>query len=73
MRCAGALAGARGGGDRDCGGEDCVAGAGVWAAGRDGRGPAAIRLNYGIQRSENGGTAVRAVAMLPLITGPRTV
>ena len=32
-------------------------------------GPAAIRLNYGIQRSENGGTAVRAVAMLPLVTG----
>jgi len=31
--------------------------------------PAAIRLNYGIQRCENGGTAVRAVAMLPLITG----
>jgi anaerobic selenocysteine-containing dehydrogenase len=31
--------------------------------------PAAIRLNYGIQRSENGGTAVRAVCMLPLITG----
>ena len=38
-------------------------------AGRDGRGPAAIRLNYGIQRSENGGTAARAVGMLPLITG----
>jgi anaerobic selenocysteine-containing dehydrogenase len=31
--------------------------------------PAVIRLNYGIQRNENGGTAVRAVAMLPLITG----
>ena len=31
--------------------------------------PAAIRLNYGTQRSENGGTAVRAVAMLPLLTG----
>jgi len=30
---------------------------------------AAIRLNYGIQRSENGGTAARAVCMLPLITG----
>jgi anaerobic selenocysteine-containing dehydrogenase len=39
------------------------------AAGRDGRGPAAIRLNYGIQRVENGGTAARIVAMLPLITG----
>jgi anaerobic selenocysteine-containing dehydrogenase len=38
-------------------------------AGKDGWGAAAIRLNYGIQRSENGGTAVRAVAMLPLITG----
>ncbi|HSY36707.1 MAG TPA: molybdopterin-dependent oxidoreductase [Acidobacteriaceae bacterium] len=38
-------------------------------AGKDGRGAAAIRLNYGIQRSENGGTAARAVAMLPLITG----
>jgi anaerobic selenocysteine-containing dehydrogenase len=38
-------------------------------AGRDGRKPAVIRMNYGIQRSENGGTAARAVAMLPLITG----
>ena len=38
-------------------------------AGRDNRRPAAIRLNYGIQRGENGGTAARAVAMLPLITG----
>ena len=38
-------------------------------AGRDGRAPAAIRLNYGIQRGENGGTAARAVAMLPVITG----
>jgi anaerobic selenocysteine-containing dehydrogenase len=42
-------------------------------AGRDGTsgatGPAAIRLNYGTQRCENGGTAVRAIAMLPLITG----
>jgi anaerobic selenocysteine-containing dehydrogenase len=38
-------------------------------AGKDGRGPAAIRLNYGVQRSENGGTAVRSVVMLPLITG----
>ena len=33
------------------------------------KGPAAIRLNYGIQRSENGGTAARAVCMLPLLTG----
>jgi anaerobic selenocysteine-containing dehydrogenase len=39
------------------------------SAGRDGRKPAAIRLNYGIQRSENGGTAARAVCMLPLVTG----
>jgi len=31
--------------------------------------PAAIRLNYGVQRSENGGTAVRAIAMLPALTG----
>jgi anaerobic selenocysteine-containing dehydrogenase len=41
-------------------------------AGRDGRAPAVIRLNYGIQRAENGGTAARAVAMLPLITGSWT-
>ena len=31
--------------------------------------PAAIRMNYGVQRSENGGTAVRAITMLPCITG----
>jgi anaerobic selenocysteine-containing dehydrogenase len=31
--------------------------------------PAAIRLNYGIQRGENGGAAARAVAMLPCLTG----
>ena len=31
--------------------------------------PAAIRLNYGIQRSEHGGKAVRAVTMLPALTG----
>jgi molybdopterin guanine dinucleotide-containing S/N-oxide reductase-like protein len=31
--------------------------------------PAAIRLNYGIQRCENGGTAARAVMMLPALTG----
>jgi anaerobic selenocysteine-containing dehydrogenase len=31
--------------------------------------PAVIRLNYGVQRSENGGTAARAVAMLPLLVG----
>jgi molybdopterin guanine dinucleotide-containing S/N-oxide reductase-like protein len=31
--------------------------------------PAAIRLNYGVQRAENGGTAVRAICMLPALTG----
>jgi molybdopterin guanine dinucleotide-containing S/N-oxide reductase-like protein len=31
--------------------------------------PAAIRLNYGVQRTENGGTAVRAICMLPALTG----
>lgn len=31
--------------------------------------PAVIRMNYGIQRSQNGGMAARAVAMLPCITG----
>ena len=33
------------------------------------KGPAVIRLNYGVQRSENGGAAIRAVCMLPLLTG----
>jgi molybdopterin guanine dinucleotide-containing S/N-oxide reductase-like protein len=31
--------------------------------------PAAIRMNYGVQRAENGGTAARAIAMLPALTG----
>ena len=31
--------------------------------------PAVIRLNYGIQRSQNGGAAVRAVCMLPVLSG----
>jgi anaerobic selenocysteine-containing dehydrogenase len=31
--------------------------------------PAAIRLNYGVQRSERGGSAVRAIAALPVVTG----
>jgi anaerobic selenocysteine-containing dehydrogenase len=31
--------------------------------------PTVIRLNYGIQRCENGGTAARAVMMLPALTG----
>jgi anaerobic selenocysteine-containing dehydrogenase len=30
--------------------------------------PAVIRVNYGVQRSENGGSAVRAITMLPCIT-----
>ena len=31
--------------------------------------PAVIRLNYGVQRSERGGMATRAITMLPCITG----
>ena len=31
--------------------------------------PAAIRLNYGIQRSERGGSATRAIAVLPALIG----
>src|SRR5436309_4930111 len=31
--------------------------------------PAIIRLNYGVQRSQNGGMATRAIAMLRCITG----
>ncbi|HXZ32095.1 MAG TPA: molybdopterin-dependent oxidoreductase, partial [Terriglobales bacterium] len=31
--------------------------------------PAVIRLNYGVQRSESGGMATRAITMLPCITG----
>ena len=31
--------------------------------------PAAIRMNYGVQRGENGGAAARAIAMLPALTG----
>jgi anaerobic selenocysteine-containing dehydrogenase len=31
--------------------------------------PAVIRLNYGVQRSENGGTGARAVCMLPALIG----
>ncbi len=33
------------------------------------RGPAAIRLNYGLQRVHGGGNAVRAIACLPALTG----
>ena len=31
--------------------------------------PAVIRMNYGVQRSQNGGMAARTIAMLPCITG----
>ena len=31
--------------------------------------PAAIRVNYGVQRGDNGGMAVRSICMLPCITG----
>ena len=31
--------------------------------------PAVIRLNYGVQRCERGGRAVRAISLLPAITG----
>ncbi|MBI2689940.1 MAG: molybdopterin-dependent oxidoreductase [Acidobacteria bacterium] len=31
--------------------------------------PAVIRLNYGVQRNPNGGTAVQAITMLPVVTG----
>jgi molybdopterin guanine dinucleotide-containing S/N-oxide reductase-like protein len=31
--------------------------------------PAVLRLNYGVQRAEFGGNAVRAIAMLPALTG----
>src|SRR5260370_6284105 len=31
--------------------------------------PAAIRLNYGVHRSDRGGTAVRAISALPALVG----
>ena len=34
--------------------------------------PAVIRVNYGVQRSDNGGAATRAIAMLPALTGAWT-
>lgn len=34
--------------------------------------PSVIRVNYGVQRSQNGGSAMRAIAMLPCITGSWT-
>ena len=45
--------------------EDIVQLAREYAATR----PAIIRINYGIQRSERGGAAVRAIAALPALTG----
>jgi anaerobic selenocysteine-containing dehydrogenase len=45
--------------------DDIVALAREYAATR----PAAIRLNYGVQRSERGAMAVRAIALLPALTG----
>ena len=45
--------------------EQIVALARQYAAAR----ASAIRVNYGVQRSESGGTAVRAICMLPLLTG----
>ncbi len=33
------------------------------------RGPAAIRVNYGVQRAHGGGNAVRAIACLPALIG----
>ncbi len=45
--------------------EDVIALAREYAATR----PAAIRLNYGVQRSERGGAAVRAIVALPALTG----
>jgi anaerobic selenocysteine-containing dehydrogenase len=45
--------------------EDIVSLAREYAATR----PAAIRLNYGVQRSERGSMAVRTIALLPALTG----
>ena len=40
-----------------------------WRASTPPRGPAVIRLNYGVQRSERGAMAVRTIALLPALTG----
>lgn len=45
--------------------EDIVALAREYATTR----PAAIRLNYGVQRSDRGASAVHAIGLLPVITG----
>ncbi|KQP49884.1 molybdopterin-dependent oxidoreductase [Pseudorhodoferax sp. Leaf274] len=42
---------------------------GACRASSEGAGPAAIRLNYGMQRARGGGNAVRAVACLPALIG----
>jgi anaerobic selenocysteine-containing dehydrogenase len=47
------------------GGEEIAALAREYATTR----PAAIRLNYGVQRSERGAMAVRTIALLPVLTG----
>jgi anaerobic selenocysteine-containing dehydrogenase len=44
---------------------DIVALAREYAATR----PAAIRVNYGVQRSERGGRGIQAIALLPAVTG----
>jgi anaerobic selenocysteine-containing dehydrogenase len=46
-------------------GEEIAALAREYAATR----PAAIRLNYGVQRSERGAMAARTIALLPVLTG----
>lgn len=45
--------------------EDLIALAREYATTR----PAVIRLNYGVQRSERGGLSVRAISLLPALTG----
>ena len=45
--------------------EDIVALAREYATTR----PAVIRLNYGVQRSERGGSAVQAISLLPVLVG----
>ncbi len=40
-----------------------------WRANMPPRHPAVIRVNYGVQRSQNGGMAVRTIAMLPCLIG----
>jgi anaerobic selenocysteine-containing dehydrogenase len=51
--------------DRDCRAADIVKLAREYATVH----PAVIRVNYGVQRSEGGGMATRAITMLPCVTG----